>query len=204
MKKFFTILVVAITMMALPANAQLGLGWGLRGGLNLVSMSTDESTFDSSNRAGWFFGPTAKFTVPLIGIGLDISALYDQRTSEFNNQTVKEQNIFIPINLRYQVGLGSLASAFVKAGPQFGWNIGSKTYQAIKDGNTGEFKLKDSNTSLNIGVGINALSHLEVGINYNIVLGKTGDLTVTDAATNAYNNSKSRTNAWQLNVAYFF
>ena len=204
MKKFFTILVVAITMMALPANAQLGLGWGLRGGLNLVSMSTDESTFDSSNRAGWFFGPTAKFTVPLIGLGLDISALYDQRTSEFNNQTVKEQNIFIPINLRYQVGLGSLASAFVKAGPQFGWNIGSKTYQAIKDGNTGEFKLKDSNTSLNIGVGINALSHLEVGINYNIVLGKTGDLTVTDAATNAYNNSKSRTNAWQLNVAYFF
>lgn len=204
MKKFFTILVVAISMMALPANAQLGLGWGLRGGLNLVSMSTDESTFDSSNRAGWFFGPTAKFTVPLIGIGLDISALYDQRTSEFNNQTVKEQNIFIPINLRYQVGLGSLASAFVKAGPQFGWNIGSKTYQAIKDGNTGEFKLKDSNTSLNIGVGINALSHLEVGINYNIVLGKTGDLTVTDAATNAYNNSKSRTNAWQLNVAYFF
>lgn len=204
MKKFFTILVVAITMMALPANAQLGLGWGLRGGLNLVSMSTDESTFDSSNRAGWFFGPTAKFTVPLIGIGLDISALYDQRTSELNNQTVKEQNIFIPINLRYQVGLGSLASAFVKAGPQFGWNIGSKTYQAIKDGNTGEFKLKDSNTSLNIGVGINALSHLEVGINYNIVLGKTGDLTVTDAATNAYNNSKSRTNAWQLNVAYFF
>jgi opacity protein-like surface antigen len=204
MKKFFTILVVAITMMALPANAQLGLGWGLRGGLNLVSMSTDESTFDSSNRAGWFFGPTAKFTVPLIGIGLDISALYDQRTSELNNQTVKEQNIFIPINLRYQVGLGSLASAFVKAGPQFGWNIGSKTYQSIKDGNTGEFKLKDSNTSLNIGVGINALSHLEVGINYNIVLGKTGDLTVTDAATNAYNNSKSRTNAWQLNVAYFF
>ena len=203
MKKFFTILVVAITMMALPANAQLGLGWGLRGGLNLVSMSTDESTFDSSNRAGWFFGPTAKFTVPLIGIGLDISALYDQRTSELNNQTVKEQNIFIPINLRYQVGLGSLASAFVKAGPQFGWNIGSKTYQAIKDGNTGEFKLKDSNTSLNIGVGINALSHLEVGINYNIVLGKTGDLTVKDAAKNAY-NSKSRTNAWQLNVAYFF
>ena len=191
-------------MMALPANAQLGLGWGLRGGLNLVSMSTDESTFDSSNRAGWFFGPTAKFTVPLIGIGLDISALYDQRTSELNNQTVKEQNIFIPINLRYQVGLGSLASAFVKAGPQFGRNISNKTYQAIKDGNTGAFKLKDSNTSLNIGVGINALSHLEVGINYNIVLGKTGDLTVTDAATNAYNNSKSRTNAWQLNVAYFF
>jgi hypothetical protein len=77
-------------------------------------------------------------------------------------------------------------------------------YAAVKDGNTGEFKLKDSNTSINLGVGINALSHLEVGINYNIVLGKTGDLTVKDAATNAYNNSKSRTNAWQLNVAYFF
>ncbi|MBQ7662895.1 MAG: porin family protein [Prevotella sp.] len=204
MKKFFTTMVVALTLMALPAQAQLGLGWGLRGGLNLVSMSSDESTFDSSNRAGWFFGPTAKFTIPLIGIGLDVSALYDQRTSEFEGQSVKEQNVFIPINLRYQVGLGSVASAFVKAGPQFGWNIGSKTYAAVKDGNTGEFKLKDSNTSINLGVGINALSHLEVGINYNIVLGKTGDLTVKDAATNAYNNSKSRTNAWQLNVAYFF
>jgi opacity protein-like surface antigen len=204
MKKFFTTMVVALTLMALPAQAQLGLGWGLRGGLNLVSMSSDKSTFDSSNRAGWFFGPTAKFTIPLIGIGLDVSALYDQRTSELEGQSVKEQNVFVPINLRYQVGLGSVASAFVKAGPQFGWNIGKKTYQAVKNGDLGEFKLKDPNTSLNIGVGINALSHLEVGINYNIVLGKTGDLTVMDAATNAYKNSKSRTNAWQLNVAYFF
>ena len=95
MKKFFTTMVVALTMMALPAQAQLGLGWGL----NLVSMSSDESTFDSSNRAGWFFGPTAKFTIPLIGIGLDVSALYDQRTSEFEGQSVKEQNVFIPINM---------------------------------------------------------------------------------------------------------
>lgn len=209
MKKIFTLMVVAVMMSALPAKAQFG--YGLRGGLNLTSMSFSSSDLNSSNRAGFFVGPTVKFTVPIIGVGVDVSALYDQRSSVLSNETVTEKNIFVPINVRYQYGLGSLASVFVKAGPQFGWNVGSKTFKFNSEA-LSDFTLKNSNMSLNIGVGATVFKHLELGLTYNIVLGKTGEVSYFDAVkavggealSAAYKKENTRTNAWQLNLAYYF
>lgn len=203
-------MVVAVMMSALPAKAQFG--YGLRGGLNLTSMSFSSSDLNSSNRAGFFVGPTVKFTVPIIGVGVDVSALYDQRSSVLNDKTVTEKNVFVPINVRYQYGLGSLASVFVKAGPQFGWNVGDKTYEFNSKTVSNlkqQFTLKNSNMSLNIGVGATVFKHLELGLTYNIVLGKTGEVSYFDAVTAVGGEVLSkkeniRTNAWQLNLAYYF
>lgn len=41
---------------------------------------------------------------------------------------VKQQSINVPVNLRYAVGLGSMANMFFFAGPQWGFNIGHKNY----------------------------------------------------------------------------
>ncbi len=216
MKKFFTVMVVALMTMALPSKAQLG--FGLRGGLNLTNVTFSESDLSASNRAGFFVGPTVKFTVPIVGLGLDLSALYDQRSSKVADEDVTEKNICVPINIRYQFGVGDMASIFVKAGPQFGWNIGGKSYSLSDISSTlgnvkSDFQLKKSNTSINLGVGAMLLSHLEVGLTYNIALGKTGELTYTGAASSVtkealsaigLKDSKSRTNAWQLNLAYYF
>lgn len=203
-------MVLAVMMSALPAKAQFG--YGLRGGLNLTSMSFSSSDLNSSNRAGFFVGPTVKFTVPIIGVGVDVSALYDQRSSVLNDKTVTEKNVFVPINVRYQYGLGSLASVFVKAGPQVGWNVGDKTYEFNSKTVSNlkqQFTLKNSNMSLNIGVGATVFKHLELGLTYNIVLGKTGEVSYFDAVTAVGGEVLSkkeniRTNAWQLNLAYYF
>ena len=45
MKKIFTLAVVAVMMAALPAKAQFG--FGLRGGLNLTSISLSKADFSS-------------------------------------------------------------------------------------------------------------------------------------------------------------
>lgn len=208
MKKIFTLAVVAVMMAALPAKAQFG--FGLRGGLNLTSLSLSTNDLSSSNRAGFFIGPTVKFTVPIIGVGLDLSALYDQRNTGIEGETIIEKNVFVPINVRYQIGLGSAASVFIKAGPQFGWNVGGKTFQLNKETIAGvkdTFKLKNSNMSLNIGLGATLLNHLELGITYNIALGKTGEVSYIDAAKAVGSEivtTKTRTNCWQLNLAYYF
>ncbi len=206
MKKFFTLMVVAVMMSALPAKAQFG--WGLRGGVNLTSLSFSSAVFDKSNRAGFFVGPTVKFTVPIVGVGVDVSALYDQRNSGIEGQTVVEKNVFVPINVRYQYGLGSSASVFLKVGPQFGWNVGDKTFQLNSETITNvknQFTLKNSNISLNVGLGATVFKHLELGITYNIALGKTGEVSYWDAAKSAYSQvTKTRTNCWQLNLAYYF
>lgn len=199
MKKIFTSMVVALILMAIPAQAQLG--FGLRGGLNLTSVSLDESDLDQSNQEGFYVGPTIKFTIPVIGIGIDASALYDQRKSKLGDETIREENITIPINLRYTFGLGDLAGVFVKAGPQFGWNIGGKNYTMNSAKET--FQLKKSNLSLNIGAGAMLMNKLELLINYNIALGKTAEYEFTNAAGDLITGN-SRSNAWQLGLAYYF
>lgn len=200
MKKILRMSLFALAIMfGNVAHAQIH--FGLKGGLNVTSMSISEDVFDESNRAGWFIGPTVKFSIPLTGLGIDASALYDYRSAKVSdntsNTTVKQQQIAIPVNLRYSIGLGSTANIFFFAGPQWGINIGDKNFVW---GETKSYSLKKSNFSVNLGLGFTALSHLQVSANYNIACGKSGNLTVADAASN-YN---SHNNAWQIGLAYFF
>jgi hypothetical protein len=199
MKKFFTLILVAVaTMVAAPASAQVQ--FGLKGGLNVTSMSFSEKVLNKENRAGFFIGPTAKFTLPIVGLGIDASALYDQREAEVEDEKIKQQAINVPINLRYSVGLGETASVYFAAGPQFGFNVGDKEHK-LTDGET--WKLNGSTLSVNFGLGVMILNHVQIGANYNLVCGKTGELSVLEGAGNALKN-KGRANAWQISAAYYF
>ena len=195
MKKFLTVVVLfAALMTAVPAKAEVK--FGLKGGLNLTSMSLDANAIDKSNQAGFFIGPTVKFTLPVVGLGIDASTLYDQRKSEVDGTSLKEQSIQIPVNLRYGIGLGSTASIYFFAGPQFGFNVGDKSIKTT----TSEWTFKSSNISANVGLGVMLLSHLQISANYNFGLGKTGELDILN--TNFKENGKM--NAWQIAVAYYF
>lgn len=207
MKKLFTLIVlVAATYFAVPANAQLK--FGIKGGLNITDMSLSNDVFETSNRTGFFIGPTIKFTLPIVGLGIDVSALYDQREGEVNVEAddntlvstrLKQKSINIPINLRYDIGLGSLAAVYLAAGPQFGFNVGDKNQSLYKD--VAEWRLNTSNFSVNVGAGVMLLGHLQVGANYNIVCGKTGEITVLDGAESVL---RGRSNTWQISAAYYF
>ena len=213
MKKFFTTLLVAVGLMsATTASAQVQ--FGVKAGVNVTNMSLDKEVLDASNRVGFFVGPTVKFTLPIVGLGIDASALYDQREAkikgdgdekDITSARLKTQAINIPINLRYGVGLGSVANVFFFAGPQFGFNVGDKNKSIFQD--AAEWKLKSSNFSVNVGLGFTVLSHLQVSANYNIACGKTGDVTVSDAAGTALQEmlgNSGKANAWQVGLAYYF
>lgn len=207
MKKLFTLIVlVAAAYFAVPAKAQLK--FGIKGGLNITDMSLSNDVFETSNRTGFFIGPTIKFTLPIVGLGIDASALYDQREGEVNVEAddntlvstrLKQKSINIPINLRYDIGLGSLAAVYLAAGPQFGFNVGDKNQSLYKD--VAEWRLNTSNFSVNVGAGVMLLGHLQVGANYNIVCGKTGEITVLDGAESVL---RGRSNTWQISAAYYF
>ncbi len=172
MKKFFTLVVLLATM---TVAAQAQVKFGVKGGLNLTNMKFDNSIVDKSNQTGFFIGPTINFTLPVVGLGIDASALYDQRSAkiEGSDDKLKQQSIQIPVNLRYGFGLGNTASFYIFAGPQFGFNIGDKTTNLLN--NALEWRLKDSNLSANLGVGLMLLNHLQVSANYNVALGTTGE-----------------------------
>lgn len=201
MKKILTLVVLLATI---TVAAQAQVKFGVKGGLNLTSMKLSKDVVDKSNQAGFFIGPTVKFTLPVVGLGIDAAALYDQRSAKVLDETLKQQSIQIPINLRYGIGLGSTASFYIFAGPQFGFAIGDKVTELAND--AADWRLKDSNLSANVGLGLMLLNHLQVSANYNIALGTTGEVDVNNAINTAWNTAigKAKANAWQLSVAYFF
>lgn len=199
MKKILTVVVLfAALMTAAPAKAEVK--FGLKGGLNLTNLSINAHGWDKSNQAGFFIGPTVKFTLPIVGLGFDASALYDQRKGKIEDLDIKQQSIQIPINVRYGFGLGSTASIYLFAGPQFGFNVGSKTVENILDGT---WTFKGSNVSANVGLGVMLLSHLQISANYNFALSKTGELETAGVLSQSFKED-AKMNAWQIAVAYYF
>ena len=201
-------LLAMIVTMTSAKNASAQIKFGLKGGFNVTDMSLNSSVLDASNRTGFFVGPTIKVQLPLVGLGIDASALYDQREAKIKvgntttKETLRSQAINVPINLRYGWGLSSMANIFLFAGPQFGFNVGDKD-QKITESST--WSVKNSNFSLNFGAGVTLLSHLQLTANYNVVCGKTSDATITEGIEQLTNKEvRSRANAWQIALAYYF
>ena len=211
MKRVLAVAVMAMGLLFSARTANAQVKFGLKGGLNVTNMSLSSDVLDASNRAGFFVGPTVKISLPLVGLGVDASALYDERSAKVednHNQstTVKQQQIAIPVNLSYGVGLGSLASVFLFAGPQWGINVGGKNFNW---GDATNYEFRKSNFSVNVGAGFMLASHLQLSADYNIACGKTADVTVNKALSGSVQQlsgvkSKSRNNSWQIALAYYF
>ena len=206
MKRIITLLVLAVAM-TVTAQAQ-GIKFGVKGGLNITKMSISKDVFDSKNKAGFFVGPTLKLSLPM-GFGADIAALYDERSADVEletsstvlpgenqsptNETIKQKSIQVPVNLRYNIGLSSVAGIYLAVGPQFGFPVADKVFKT----EFGEYRLKDANLSVNFGAGLTLMGHLEVGFTYNLAAGKSGEFT-------SIKDIDTHNNAWQISAAYFF
>ena len=193
MKKIFT-LVVLLSAMTLTTQAQ-GVSFGVKGGIDVTDMSFSEKVFDTSNRLGWFIGPSLQIDLPVPGLGVDIAGLYDQKSTEVNDQTIK-------MNLRFKIGFGSDAGIYLALGPQFGFNVGDDEFKWNQDGVENTFQLKKSSLSANFGAGFYISRCWEVGVTYNIALGDTGDATFKSTVEGIKDGGKSKT--WQLSAAYYF
>lgn len=207
MKKVIT-LAVLIAAVSLTAQAQ-GLKFGVKGGLNISKMSFSKDVVSSDNKTGFFVGPSLKLSLPA-GFSADIAALYDERstdvsgskttavegdiiTSTSGTETIKQKSLQIPLNLRYNIGLSSMAGLYLAAGPQFGFPVADKVLKT----EFGDYRLKDANLSINFGAGLYLMGHLEVGFTYNLAAGKSGEFK-------DWNDVDTHNNAWQISAAYYF
>lgn len=210
MKKILFVVALLASTMTVQA---LGLKFGIKGGLNLTKMTFSKDVYSSDNQAGFYLGPTLKLSLPL-GFCVDAAVLYDQRSAKvdivdvknapandegiktltsLDTYDIKQKSIQIPINARYNIGLGSEAGIYLAVGPQFGFPVGDKVYNT----KVGEYTLKSSNLSFNFGAGVYLLDHLEVGFSYNLAAGKSGEFT-------GYSDIDTHNNAWQIGAAIYF
>ena len=182
-----TLIVCSLALLSfIPASAQFS--WGLRGGLNLVNNDitavSKESASSKDSYTEPFFGPMAEVQVPIIGIGVDVAALYSQKGVELpDTSTMKNQSLSIPLSLKYSLGLGNFAAVYFAAGPQLDFRIGDLN-TSFNDGNeVKDFALEKSSWSINVGAGVKLINHIQAGINYNIPVSKEGAVKVIDNPT---------------------
>lgn len=183
MKKIISLLMLAVCLaVAVPAQAQLK--FGVKGGLNLSKLDVSGNKI-SDNTTGFFIGPMAEFTVPVVGLGVDGALMYSQRGKD----AYKQQGIEIPVNLKYTIGLGSTLGVYLAAGPDFFFNF--------KDVDLTGINKKDAQVGLNLGAGVKLLGHLQAGFTYQIPLGNSFELAnLSDAG--------AKTKTWQILLVYTF
>lgn len=205
MKKLSTILLTLCLFASTSAFAQFN--WGVKAGLNFAEKPSKVS--DAKGKTGWFVGPTAKFVLPIVGLGVEANLLYSQSKTEIAGDALTRKSIELPIFLRYEFSLpvvNKFLEPFIAVGPQWGWNLGDKDLDwNFGGGKKAEYKLKDSNMSLNLGLGAIVLDKIQLHFNYNLALGKTSEFTAADTAVGqTIDVIKSKTNTWQVSVAYIF
>lgn len=190
MKKIFGTIMVAVCclFMAAPAQAQL-IKFGVKGGLNMAKL--DMKRVNSDNTTGFFIGPMAEITIPIVGLGIDGALMYSQRGEE----AWKQQGVEIPVNLKYTFGLGSMLGIFVAAGPDFFFNFKDIDWDGVDK--------KTTQVGLNLGAGLKLLKHLQLGVNYQIPMGDSFSVKkAVNAIGDEIGNGKTKT--WQVSLAYTF
>jgi len=199
--------------MAMPAKAQIK--FGVKGGLNLASASLSDAwdaKGNADNYTGFFIGPMVDITIPIIGLGVDGALMYSQKGTKISfdglgSTTFKQQGIEIPVNLKYSIGLGSLASIYFAAGPSFYFNMKSDddfTFNSV----AGSLDYDKSEVSLNLGAGVKLLRHLQLGVNYNMGLTDSAKAKIDSSKSSdmwdAINGESYKSKIWQVSVAYLF
>lgn len=185
-KVFISFMVAACCMLlATPAQAQL-IKWGVKGGVNMTKIDWGGGyNGNKDNSTGFFIGPMAEITIPIVGLGVDGALLYSQRgESEW-----KQQGMEVPINLKYTFGLGSTLGIYIAAGPDFYLDFKKKDYVDRK-----------TQVGLNLGAGVKLIKHLQIGVNYQIPMGDS--FTWKNAYQGVTSDAKNKT--WQISAAYLF
>lgn len=195
MKKIFSAFMIAVCCMlvAMPAQAQL-IKWGVKGGVNMTKIDWDGGyKGNKDNSTGFFIGPMAEITIPIVGLGVDGALLFSQKGQKTDFMeggerfTVdgRQTGLEIPVNLKYTIGLGSMLGIYLAAGPDFFFDFKKKD----------DIDRKKAQVGLNLGAGVKLVRHLQIGVNYQIPLGDSFKVG------NAF-GAKNKT--WQISAAYLF
>lgn len=201
MKSLKRVFIALMMLTAISSAAFAQFRWGIKAGMNVTSLHLDKSTLESANRAGFTGGLTAEFTVPVIGIGADLSVMYTHRTNVVNGaetdglSSFKSDFVEIPLHLKYKLGLpvvGNIISPYIFTGPCFG-------ILASKKAITEAWERKAFDIAWDFGLGVQLVKHLQIGASYGLGINKVAKVMGANAKPIDIKN-----NCWTITAAYLF
>ncbi|MDL2243537.1 PorT family protein [Bacteroidales bacterium OttesenSCG-928-J19] len=188
MKK--TLLIVVAIMYAMTIQAQFKLG--VKAGVNLSEASMSFKALEPDNLTGFQVGPIIEAIAPVLGLGIDIAALYSQQGFKIDCRSFRQNSLDVPLNLKYKFSL-IVVGAYLSAGPYARFSLSNN----LED----SWRTKSFGAGLNFGGGIELLEKFQIGVNYQ--LGLTDDYADLkwDEALEA---TEGRPRIWSITAAYFF
>lgn len=208
MKKIIGILLVVVLSLSMSTSVHAQIKFGVKGGLNLANNLSKawKDKANADNYTGFFIGPMIDINIPIVNLGVDGALMYSQKGNKLEGKTMKQQGLEIPLNLKYSIGLGSLASVYFAAGPSFFFNMGSD--DKLNIGNeVGKLTYKNAEVAVNLGAGVKLLKHLQVGVNYNMPFTDSAKAKIDNPVSEGWkvlNGKAFKTKVWQVSLAYIF
>lgn len=191
--KLFAVVVLA-TASVVPMQGQFK--WGIKAGAAINSLKFNKEIVNSDNRAGFTGGLMAEFTMPLVGVGCDVSVLYASRQFDYTNpdgDVLKKGRSYldIPLNLKYKMGLpgvGKIITPFITTGPDFSILLSKRNIDGLRN--------RKYDFAWNVGLGVQLVQHVQIAASYGI------GLTKSASGNEALYSGKNR--CWTVTAAYLF
>lgn len=200
MSKFkHLLLVVAVLFAFVPASAQFKIG--PRVGIAVNSLHFNKEIANPENQAGFTGGLQAEFTVPLIGVGADLSVMYVHRYSKWMRdqepQSRTNDYIELPLNFKYKLkipAISSIIAPYVFTGPSFSFLVSKKVIDDVK--------ARKCDVAWNFGLGLELIKHLQIGASYG--LGLTKALEFVNLAPGEAAGIDGKNRYWTVTAAWLF
>lgn len=208
MKKLILGLAVTAGTLAFAqqTNTSNPVSFGVKGGMNVSSLSKDSGLDDQKSKIGFNAGVFANIPVAT-SFSIQPEVLYSQygNKSDFTalgtkySASTKLDYIAVPVMFQYN----ALPNLYLEAGPEFGFMVSAKN--KLKNESNGDSttsdNYKDNFNTFNFGIGLGAGYYFtpNLGITARYVAG------LTDIAKNRPSGSDAvRNNVFQVGLAYKF
>ena len=193
------LLIALITATAvLTAAAQVRVG--LRAGLTVNRLELNRDFMSTGNRAGYTGGLVLDLNIPVVGLGIEASAMYTYRrnhlTSQDLSRTYKRHYIDIPVYARYRLSLPAVQRYFapyIFTGPCFSILFDDDAPMGINNCKT--------YTSWDIGGGADLFQHLRLSLSYGLGITRAMEIIDRDYSGQQVDGKDRH---WTLSAAWLF
>lgn len=185
--------------------------WGVKADVGLNNPKFDSDALKVENMTSFGVGPSIEAMILPLGmktLGIEASLLYNDNRMRVENvrdggknmsEEISNRYLNLPVNAKLKFGLGLLpVRMFVAAGPYAAMRIGGDkiNFSEISE----DIESKSFQAGVNIGLGVEVLKMIQVGVNYSGRL--TDNYSVDKPNWKDPLNGKSST--WSITGAVYF
>ena len=189
---YFWIVVALFAVTTVEAQVR----FGIKGGVNIANASFNTDVFKLDNVTAFHFGPVIEGMFGKGGIGLDAAVLFTRKGFKTEPETVKNDFLEIPVNLKFKFGI-PVINPYFAVGPYASFRVaGRERWNLIVD----QIRTQSFGAGLNFSAGAEILNRLQLGLTYG--WGLTDNYKTFDKNDLYSYIGKLRT--WQVSAAFFF